>query len=120
MKTLLQVKQAISDLMEMGKEICPYTEKSKRNKANKSLRFLRKVETYLESNPDAEYVKIELGKVKKRIKEIEERGPYDNKGLLIPRTKNTADDKKAIAAYDKNEGLAKLRDFRKFLNYINS
>lgn len=120
MKTLVQIKQAISDQLEYGKSLDKDIEKSKIAKTKKSLQFLRKAETYLMSDPNAEYVKIELDKVKKRIKEEQAKGPLDHKGLPIPRYKPTPEDKKRIIEYDRQMGLNKLRDFHKFLTFLNS
>jgi hypothetical protein len=72
------------------------------------------------SDPNAEYIKIELDKVKKRIKEEQAKGPSDYKGLPIPRYKPTPEDKKRIIEYDRQIGLNKLRDFHKFLTFLNS
>lgn len=120
MKTLIEIKQAIFDMMEVGKTYHPVKDKSRINKTKKSLQFLRKAETYLMTNPDAQFIKIELTKVKKRIGEVESKGPLGSNGRIITRTKPTPEERKAIKAYDKLEGLEKFRDFKKFLTYLNS
>lgn len=120
MKTLIEIKQNIFEAIEAGKLLDGRKDKAAITKLKKSLQFLRKAETYLMSDPDAEYIKIELDKVRRKINDAKAKGPLNMRGDLISRTKPTPEDRKRITEWDKQQGIAKMKDFQKFLTYLNS
>lgn len=120
MKTLTEIKLLISDLRDEATRLDPKADKTRLKQIKKSLPFLTKVETYLMSEPNAEYLKIELDKVKRKIKDESAKGPIGFDGFLIPRYKPDAESKKRIDQFDRQNGINKLKDFKKFLTFINS
>lgn len=118
MKTLIDVKKEISDLIEEANLLGYNKEpgyKGKVTRIKTKIKMLRLAENYLLSDHNPAYVNDGLLVAKKRLENILNLTPSD-----LDRSSTNKFMKDKIKAWDKAEGVEKLRGQIKFLTYLKS
>lgn len=118
MKTLIDVKNEISDIKVQIKEMIPELYKAKINRLKKRIVWLNQVIMYLENEPDAEYLRKTKLRLIVSIDAHTKVGPLDNRNELIDRATTNTELKKEIVKYDRESGIKKMKDQIRFINYI--
>lgn len=113
MKTLIDVKNEINDLREQATLLHPRDDKRKISAIKKRLKLLSLAENYLLGTPGAEYLYEAKAKTLYRLRDIMKRTPFD-------RADKNPETKKALIKWDREEGVEKMKQQIKFMNYLIS